>query len=1035
MAHRSPRRRRGALASLALLASTSLGPSLAFGPSSVARADGVADEAELHFQRGIDAYREQNYATALEHFLASNRLVPNRNVVYNIARAFERLGRPSDAYRYYVDALEVETDEETRTRIQESLTRLAPEVAIVDVTSSPPGATIYVDRVELGSVGRAPRSLAIPPGRHTILLQSEGYHLATSEPVEAVVGQRASVSLNLTRIVGHVVVEGEEGAEVRVDEETSEPVCVSPCSFDATPGSHVLYFGREGHRSVPRQVTVVADETVTVAASLVAITGSLLVTADESNAHVEVDGRLAGFTPSVIQNVPVGTHTVRVSLSGYQPVDATITIAADQQAEIRNVRLVPLREVQAASRRVEQIEDAPASISIVSQQELQAFQYPTIMEALRGIRGFAVNFDSIYSNAAVRGLGQPNDFNNRLLLLNDGSMLNDNILYQAFIGFDGRVDLGDVDRIEIVRGPGSVLYGTGAVSGVVNLVPQGRDEPTNVSFSTSTFGPVGRLRASFNYRHDEHAGVRASVSAAHSDGYNVDMFIDADGDPSTPPTRSPAHGVDAFNAASTSGRAWWNDVTLHWFYSYRELHIPTGSYDTIFDRPENTYDDQRGQLEIRYEPRINEQVQLLTRAYGNYTHFNLNYLYAATDEVTGADYEQPYVEYYNGAWGGAEARVIIEPIDDFRLSVGGELSYHGIVDVNVDERVQSGGALGPRDPLLSLSNPYLIGAAYAMIDWAPIPQLHISGGARVDIWDQFRPRLVDNSGTPAPDGFDFVSVNPRASVIWRPDAENNLKIMGGRAFRAPTTYEIFYNDGGRTTQPSYYTNGGAMMAQRLSPESFYQGEAEFTHRFDTDWSALVAVNGMYAENFIDTVDVPGEDGVVYYQNGTGGQALVSGELEVRREFRGGWMLAAMYGYLHAQYLQAPNPASFVTDCAMGDTLENCTSIANNRQVTNAPNHFASFRAIVPFIERYVVGALRVSLEAPRRIATDSNATSDAAVVTDFVISGSIPEYGLRYSAGVYNLFDWRYSVPAVNLPANTFQQPGRSFMFSLGLTL
>src|SRR5215510_9443934 len=74
------------------------------------RADGVADEAELQFQRGATAYSKGDFTGALEHFLASNRLVSNRNVMFNIARAYEQLARYPDAYRYYVDASRDATD-------------------------------------------------------------------------------------------------------------------------------------------------------------------------------------------------------------------------------------------------------------------------------------------------------------------------------------------------------------------------------------------------------------------------------------------------------------------------------------------------------------------------------------------------------------------------------------------------------------------------------------------------------------------------------------------------------------------------------------------------------------------------------------------------------------------------------------------------------------------------------------------------------------------------------------------------------------
>src|SRR4051812_15323955 len=72
--------------------------------SAPAWADGVADEADLQFTIGADAYTKGDFTGALEHFLASNRLVANRNVMFNIARAYEQLGRYADAYRYYVDA-------------------------------------------------------------------------------------------------------------------------------------------------------------------------------------------------------------------------------------------------------------------------------------------------------------------------------------------------------------------------------------------------------------------------------------------------------------------------------------------------------------------------------------------------------------------------------------------------------------------------------------------------------------------------------------------------------------------------------------------------------------------------------------------------------------------------------------------------------------------------------------------------------------------------------------------------------------------
>jgi outer membrane receptor for ferrienterochelin and colicins len=105
---------------------------------------------------------------------------------------------------------------------------------------------------------------------------------------------------------------------------------------------------------------------------------------------------------------------VRVSARGYEPEEAVVEVTRERQVELTSLRMRTLHEVSAASREVETIEDAPASVSVISTAELEAFRYPTLVEALRGQRGFALTSDSTYSNAGVRGIGQPNDYNSRL---------------------------------------------------------------------------------------------------------------------------------------------------------------------------------------------------------------------------------------------------------------------------------------------------------------------------------------------------------------------------------------------------------------------------------------------------------------------------------------------------------------------------------------------------------------------------------------------------------------------------------------------
>jgi outer membrane receptor protein involved in Fe transport len=91
--------------------------------------------------------------------------------------------------------------------------------------------------------------------------------------------------------------------------------------------------------------------------------------------------------------------------------------------------------------------------------------------------------------------------------------------------------------------------------------------------------------------------------------------------------------------------------------------------------------------------------------------------------------------------------------------------------------------------------------------------------------------------------------------------------------------------------------------------------------------------------------------------------------------------------------------------------------------------------VVPIIPTVLVLASRLTLESPRRIDLRDDEVTDWAVVGDLVISGRAEDFGIRYSVGVYNLFDWRYALPVNPFPGRNLTQQGRSFMAQLGLEI
>jgi outer membrane cobalamin receptor len=943
---------------------------------AAARADGTADEADLHFRMGTRSYAQGDYEGALAHFMHSNRLAPNKNVLFNIATAFEQLHRYVDAHRYYVEALEGETDPRAQATVRAAIARLAPQVAVLDVVTDPKGATLYIDRKDLGSAGRAPRLLAVSPGRHRILAELDGHEARALDPVEAVRGSVTTVAVTLTRIVGrvHVEVEGAREAAVRVDDDHAAPACRAPCDLSLSPGPHALYFSSEGATAEPRMVAVTARGRVNVTARMRPLTGSIVVQADERGALITIDGKPSDFTPAVLHDIPVGRRKVEVSLRGHAPAKVEIDVQPDRQVETGELVLVPLREVEAVSRRKEKVEDAPSSLTVITREELSAFGFPTIASALYGVRGFTLSNDRAYASAGVRGLGQPDDYGNRLLVLADGQSLNDNLANSSAIGSNARVDLHDVDRIEVVRGPGSLLYGTGALAGVVNVVSRPRDEPNSAHVGFGVYDDAvihGRAGFRYDFGTKGRAGVWASVSAAHSEGY--DLSVPGVPQAAGPPLTQIAHKVDAFSSVNTSGRAWWGPATLQWFYNYRDQVVPVGAYATPFDNPGTTLGDTRMMAELKFEPRLGEDVELLVRA-----HANRSVSHEAFAAPTGMP---PTVEDYTGTWFGGEARVVYTtPLRWLHLTAGGEYQGH-------PQAAMTGVALAPSGKPMSTyldeQHPYQFGAGYAIAEAAPRPWMRAMFGARVDAYA----------------GLGAIPV-PRAALIFKPASGSVLKIMGGRAFRAPSIYEEFYH------APNYQVaaNDGS---HRLRPESIWSSEVEYSHRFREDWVALAAAYADGAEGLINTIVDP-VTGFRRYENAASEALLVGGEAEIRREFRRGWMLSASYGYEWAQYLSS-----------LGRLL-------------NAPEHMASFRGVAPLIRDLLSMALRLTLEAPRRISFASSGTTGTALVADAAVSGNVRPFGLRYVIGVYNVADVRYPVPVgSSFLTSTLPQNGRTFLVDL----
>jgi iron complex outermembrane receptor protein len=140
-------------------------------------------------------------------------------------------------------------------------------------------------------------------------------------------------------------------------------------------------------------------------------------------------------------------------------------------------------KVTSASKKSERLNDAPAAIYVLSGEDIRRGGFSSIPDALRMVPGLYVAQEDSHSwIVAARGFSWA--FNNKMLVLQDGRLL-----YQPLFGgvYWDTIDppLEDIDRIEVIRGPGGALWGANAVNGVINIITKKAEETKGLSVTTS----------------------------------------------------------------------------------------------------------------------------------------------------------------------------------------------------------------------------------------------------------------------------------------------------------------------------------------------------------------------------------------------------------------------------------------------------------------------------------------------------------------------------------------------------------------------
>jgi outer membrane cobalamin receptor len=472
------------------------------------------------------------------------------------------------------------------------------------------------------------------------------------------------------------------------------------------------------------------------------------------------------------------------AIPGYAQTPSTEGLTSLSLEELLKV---DVERVFSASRFVQDASRAPASVSVITQQDIRRFGYRTLAEALRSVPGFYTTYDRNYTYLGVRGFGRPGDYNGRVLLLIDGHRSNDVIYDQAMIGSEFTVDLAIVERIEVIRGPSSSLYGSSAFFGVVNVITRrGRDyRGAEIELEGGTLA-TGKARVSAGTRTEGGVEFSLSGTAYHSDGQSSLYYPEFD----TPDTN---HGVvldqDVDSMQSLFGQVSRGGFSLEASWATRDKHVPTAAFDTIFGDSRFVTTDRRFFTTLQYGHRLGTDAEAVGRMFLDNMHYDGDYPY----ELAGNDGTTVQADVADGTGIGGEflvsRRMIghdtgtigIEIRNNFRLDQWTRFDGESINDTESFESAKKWAAFGQYEATLSRD-------------------VLLSAGVRYD-------HESDIAG----------SFNPRLGLIFGSSRSSTFKLLYGTAFRAPNAYEQFYWPGQATLDPEHIRTMEGIWELRFGP--------------------------------------------------------------------------------------------------------------------------------------------------------------------------------------------------------------------------
>ena len=439
---------------------------------------------------------------------------------------------------------------------------------------------------------------------------------------------------------------------------------------------------------------------------------------------------------------------------------------------------------------------APSVVSVITAADIKATGATNLADILQSVPGVYIkpNLFGFRPQVAIRGAP-----NAHTLIMVNGAPIKD-LVWSNGIFWKG-LPTNMIERVEIIRGPGSALFGSDAAAGVINVITKtaGKIEQSEAGVRAGSFdSQAGWMQHGTNWNGFD---INFTAELSHTDGH--DPYIAVDGQTARDPALSYApgrahYGWDGADLRFSIAQGNWRLLADYWRHDNLETGLTGGA---VLD-PVTRARDSRFNLQLLYN---NAEF---AKDWGLNAELRYRDLYYSSGD--GFQERPPgfnctnAVRYCNGGTLGvypdgllnrqrsaerqlnAEASGLYTGLKAHAIRLGGGYNWQ---DLYLVEHLVNYG-LDPGGTALPLGGPLvnLAGSPYA---FAPEKKRQISYLFLQDVWG-FAPDWELTAGARYDQYSDFGgTLNPRLALVWQSTDRLTTKLMYGQAFRAPSYLELY----------------------------------------------------------------------------------------------------------------------------------------------------------------------------------------------------------------------------------------------------